>query len=77
MHMKRKSIVIGLVLMLAILFVGMPMVRYMSLLYKSNHAFVTGIYSKYCYQSGKENKNIKVKIYYESLSNCGKPLKSK
>lgn len=41
-----------------------------------NHAnFVSSKDSKYCYNKGSENKNMKVKIYYETLIDCGKPLK--
>lgn len=41
----------------------------------TNKRYVTGEYSKYCYNVGEENGNIKKKIYYETLSACAKPLK--
>lgn len=37
--------------------------------------YVTGEYSKYCYLRGSENKNIKNKLYYETLEECAKPIK--
>ena len=41
----------------------------------TNMRYVTSQYSKYCYQRGNENKNIKHKVYYKSLEECGKTLK--
>lgn len=38
--------------------------------------FVTGVYGKFCYKSGCEDGRIKKKIYYSTLSECGKPLKN-
>lgn len=74
----RKHIVCGiLIAILAIgFFILVPAYNYVSLLHKSRHSFVTSVYSQYCYFNGSENGNIKVKIYYESLIQCGKPLKN-
>lgn len=36
--------------------------------------FVTGTYSKYCYPLGYENRNLKLKEYFRSLADCGKPF---
>ncbi len=36
--------------------------------------YVTSTYSKYCYKTGYENKNMRYKTYYETLENCNKPL---
>lgn len=41
-----------------------------------SYRFVSSTYSKYCYLSTKEvNKNIKNRLYYSTLAECGKPLK--
>lgn len=37
--------------------------------------YVTGDYSRYCYEYGHENKNIRNKIYFKTLEECNKPLK--
>lgn len=36
--------------------------------------YVRGEYSKYCYTRGQEHGNIKTKLYYPTLIECGKPL---
>lgn len=36
--------------------------------------YVTGEYAKYCYKEGNEHPSIKDKMYYKTLSDCGKPL---
>lgn len=41
---------------------------------KNIDSYVTGYYARYCYKSGSENKNIKNKLYFDSLYECGKPL---
>lgn len=73
----RHHLVCGiLIALLAVgFFILVPAYSYVSLLHDSRHSFVTSIYSQYCYQNGEEHQNIKVKIYYESLIQCGKPLK--
>lgn len=40
-----------------------------------SYKFVSSEYSKYCYNSDKVNKNIKDRLYYKTLEECGKPLK--
>ena len=62
----RKYLII-IVLFLAFLGLGLSI--------NSSRNFVTSKYSKYCYNIGKENHNIKIKIYYKTLEDCGKPLK--
>lgn len=37
--------------------------------------FVSSKYSKYCYNSDRVNQNIKDRLYYKTLEECGKPLK--
>lgn len=74
-NMKKNH---KLCIMLGVLFtflIIIPCVRYGILLKKSSHDFVTGLNSKYCYNEGNENKNIRIKIYYGSLIECAKPLK--
>lgn len=70
----KLGILIGLVFVILII---IPSVRYSLLIYESNHAFVTSLYSKYCYKNGKENGNIKVKIYYKNLTECEKTFKNR
>jgi len=38
--------------------------------------YVTGKYALYCYEKGYEHANIKHKLYFDSLEECGKPLKN-
>ena len=40
-----------------------------------NTQYVSSKYSKYCYCKGEESKNIKYKVYYKSLEECGKTFK--
>lgn len=37
--------------------------------------YVTGAYAKYCYVNGHVNSNIKKRLYYSNLSDCGKSLR--
>jgi hypothetical protein len=41
---------------------------------KMHDQYVTSTYSKYCYKTGYENKNMRYKTYYETLEDCNKPL---
>ena len=40
-----------------------------------SYKFVSSKYSKYCYNSDRVNQNIKDRLYYKTLAECGKPLK--
>jgi hypothetical protein len=73
--MERHHALWGMVITLFVFLIIIPSTYYLSLRIKTARAFVTSEYSKYCYPNGRENKNIKEKIYHESLESCGKPIK--
>ncbi len=61
--MKHAVLILVIVVLVSFLVSLMVSVRY-----------VTGEYSKYCYTSDNVNKNIKHKIYFQTLKECNKPL---
>jgi hypothetical protein len=60
-------------LIIAIIYLSLSI--YIMYDYTFNNNFVSSEYSKYCYSKDNINKNIKHRIYYKTLENCGKPLK--
>lgn len=72
-YITKTTIIIATVFLFLIAHVG---IQYIELQRKNDRAYVTSEYSKYCYKNGSENKNIKVKIYYSSLVECGKEYKT-
>lgn len=74
--MQKKHAIYGILISIFLFLIVVPLFNYVSMSMKSKHSFITSAYSKYCYKNGSENKNIKVPIYYESLTECGKPMKN-
>lgn len=70
MRNDHRSIILALILFLILCLYG---------LYIANEAlsykYVRGKYGEYCYKINSENDNIKHKILFKTLADCGKPLK--
>lgn len=78
--MKLRNIHISIVAI--IVFITVPVVKYVAYqreyLRQHGHDYVTSLYSPFCYRNGMEPRTMKPenKMYYVSLDNCGKELKS-
>lgn len=75
--MKDKRLIFEIVsiVITCLMTILVIIVIFFSPLVKLPDGFVTGYYAKYCYRDGEENKNIKEKLHYQTLEECGKPLK--
>ena len=70
-----KKVVVSISISVAIIFFlfGISIKGIIVKQIRDERAFLTSTYSKYCYRYGE--KNLKNKIYYKTVEECGKPLK--